>query len=241
MAVDSEFAAGQIACKANRFQEGLRLMTESLKVNPRIGRVQRQILADCFHRAVSGPRNSLLLLNPEIDAVQKRGLVQMVERLRIVQKLFQDAIVNFSNQFLEIIDVLLLPVATDATSMIFYTKLKGDYYRYLVEVKPEDQGNVGRAKACYETAMRSITDAVKLSDPIYLGLVLNYCVFQYEILGLKDEAIERAETAFGEGSRGMDELDPAEYTEAAIVLQLFKDNLSIWKEERGGEVQLPQK
>jgi 14-3-3 protein epsilon len=241
MAVDSEFAAGQIACKANRFQEGLRLMTESLKVNPRIGRLERQILAECFHRAVTGPRNSLLLLNPEIDAVQKQGLVQMVERLRIAQKSFQEAIVTFSNQFLEIINVLLLPVATDAISLIFYAKLKGDYYRYLVEVKPDDQGNVGRTKACYETAMRSVTDAVKVSDPIYLGLVLNYCVFQYKILGLKEEAIERAETAFGEGSRGMDELDPAEYTEAAIVLQLFKDNLSIWREGMGDEMPLPQK
>jgi 14-3-3 protein epsilon len=241
MTSDSEFVAGEIACQANRFQEGLRLITESLKVNPRIGRSERQILASCFHRAVAGPRASLLVLNPEIEAAHKRGLVQVVERLRIPQKSFQDAIISFSNQFLEVIDVFLLLVATDAISLIFYTKLKGDYYRYLVEVKPEDQGNVGRAKSCYETAMRSVSDAIKVSDPIYLGLVLNYCVFQYEVLGLKDEAIERAETAFGEGSRGMDELDPAEYTEAAIVLQHLKDNLSIWREEKGDDVPPPQK
>jgi 14-3-3 protein epsilon len=231
----SEFSAAEIAFKAGRYQEGIRFMTDVLKLNPRITPSQRESLSTCFHNAVKGPRDSLLYLATRIEELEKRGLSEIVEHLRITQRSFQDTIVSYSNTLLELIDVVLLPVTTDAIGILFYTKLKGDYYRYLAEIKPEDEGNVGRAKSCYEAALRAVTEDIKLADPIYLGLMLNYCVFQYEFLDLKEEAVERAEMAFNDGVKGLEDLEESEYGKAAMMLQLVRDNMLIWREDKRDE------
>jgi 14-3-3 protein epsilon len=235
MSVDTEFIAGEIAFKAKRYQEGIRFFTDAVKSNPRITPEQRESLAHCFHDAVKEPRDALRLLTKSIQDLERRGLPQVVEHLRIPQRSFEDTIASICNTLLEMVDVALLPVTTDPIAILFYTKLKGDYYRYLAELKPGDEGNSGRAKACYESALRSVSDEIRISDPVYLGLVLNYCVFQYEFMDMKDEAIERADTTFGDAVKALEELDEKEYGMATMLLQLLRDNITIWRDEKRDE------
>jgi 14-3-3 protein epsilon len=227
----SEFTAAEIAFKAGRITEAVRFMTEALKMNPRITPKQRESLALCFHNAVKHPRESVRTLTARIEELEKRGLPQVVEHLRIPLRSFQDTIISLSNTLLELIDVVLLPVTTDTIGVIFFAKLKGDYYRYLAEVKPEGDGNSGRAKSCYEAALRAVTDEVRTADPVYLALMLNYCVFQYEFLDLKEESIERADMTFNDGVKGLEELEEGDYATATMMLQLLRDNISVWRED----------
>ena len=71
----------------------------------------------------------------------------------------------------------------DAEAIVFYQKMKGDYYRYLGEfLKNADQKEV--IEKALESYKKATEEASKLmtTHPIRLGLALNFSVFYYEIL-----------------------------------------------------------
>jgi hypothetical protein len=232
------FVGAEVALKARLYHDAVRYLTDFCKQYPRVTREQSVLLSKAFHHAVAHPREAIRVLHAEAAAQIKQKHAALAEQFRSLAKPHETELSKYCHSLLELIDVSLLPVAGETTLIVFYTKLKGDYYRYLAEIPGSDRGNVSRAKNCYEQAMRSVGDDVKISDPIYLSLALNYSVFQWDFLNAKDEAIERAEGSFTEALRYMDELDEKEYQESAMLLQLLKDNVALWKEERGDDQEL---
>ena len=83
--------------------------------------------------------------------------------------------------------------------------------------------------------MEIATAELTKANPAYLGLALNYSVFLYEIIGQKQEAIDLADKSFKEAVDLLDELVEDEYSEATLILQLLKDNVTLWTEEQGQE------
>lgn len=83
----------------------------------------------------------------------------------------------------------------------------------------------------YKAAME---DAKKLrhTHPIKLGLALNFSVFYYEILGYPDIAVTHAKTAFDEALPDLDEVQEDEYADTASIMQLLRDNLTLWTSDR---------
>lgn len=78
---------------------------------------------------------------------------------------------------------LLTNQQNDAEAIVFYQKMKGDYYRYLGEfLKGADQKEV--IEKALESYKKATEEAGKLmtTHPIRLGLALNFSVFYYEIL-----------------------------------------------------------
>ena len=64
--------------------------------------------------------------------------------------------------------------------------MKADYYRYFSEYAQGDQYNEAssKAKQAYYEATEIATTNLKTTNPIRLGLALNYSVFQYEVISL---------------------------------------------------------
>jgi 14-3-3 protein epsilon len=64
-------------------------------------------------------------------------------------------------------------------AVVFYLKMKGDYYRYLAEFQVERAPNKEEVKsaveaaAAYESAMQMAVSELETTDPIRLGLALN--------------------------------------------------------------------
>lgn len=238
---NSAFQAGEIALKAKRYTEAIRLFSESIKDQPRITRPQRANLSLCYHRAVCIPRNALRIIKCEIEMNEKRKFSEIVQRFSVIKQTLEMEISKLCTSFIELIDTALLSVSDDAESVVFYTKLKGDYYRYLAEMRPDDDTSLMRAKHSYEAAMRTVGDEIKISDPIYLGLILNFAIFQYELLNMKEEAIDRLDGSFNEAVRYLEELEEHDYAEATMILELMRDNISIWREKRSEESDISQK
>ena len=69
---------------------------------------------------------------------------------------------------------------------------------------------------------------MKHTHPIKLGLALNYSVFYYEILSYPDLAVDRAKKAFDNAIADLDEMDEQEYPDSANIMQLLRDNLTLW-------------
>jgi 14-3-3 protein epsilon len=91
-----------------------------------------------------------------------------------------------------LIDRKLLPSASDAISKVFSEKLKGDDDGRLVEFKadPDRREGADKAIASYESALAIATAELGKAEPIYLGLIINYSLFLYEIIGQRTEAFE---------------------------------------------------
>ena len=70
-------------------------------------------------------------------------------------------------------------------------------------------------------------------NPIRLGLALNYSVFHYEVMNNHKKACELGEAALSEALEKIDDVDEETFRDAKSIIELLKENLSLWKEEDG--------
>ena len=136
---------------------------------------------------------------------------------------------------IELLDSVLIPNSTDDTeSNVFYLKMKGDYYRYLCEFLSgsDKTDNSDKALEAYEQAQKVASSNMKVTDPVRLGLALNFSVFHYEIRDEPKKACEMAKTSFNDAINEMEEPDQDEnYKDSTLILQLLKDNISLWTQD----------
>jgi len=131
--------------------------------------------------------------------------------------------------------LLKIPEKDDGSeARIFFLKMCGDYYRYLSEFKKEKDSQENAAKnykEAYDLAQKSLPE----THPTRLGLVLNYSVCCYEILGKKEEACTLAKEAFDNAIEKLDTLNDNSYKDSTLIMQLLRDNLTLWTSDENQE------
>jgi len=119
-------------------------------------------------------------------------------------------------------------------AQVFYLKMAGDYYRYLAEAVPGDENEKSSADY-YKRAFELSEKVLEPTHPIRLGLALNYSVCFYEILKDKKKACQLAKDAFDEAISKLDKLEEADYKDSTLIMQLLRDNLTLWTSTDGDE------
>lgn len=129
---------------------------------------------------------------------------------------------------------------------VFFIKMQADYHRYLAEFSTGDEKAeaVTNSRNKYKAAVEK-AQALGAAHPIKLGLMLNYSVFLYEIDEKTEEAVTTAKNAFDVAINGLGQsTDNSQYKDATLILQLIRDNLSLWtsakSEEQAGQPQQPE-
>jgi len=112
---------------------------------------------------------------------------------------------------------------------VFYLKMIGDYYRYLTEAFPTDDYKT-KCGNFYTDAMSIATEALAATHPTRLGLALNFSVCHYEILNQPKDACSLAKTAFDDAIEKLDALNDTSYRDSTLIMQLLRDNLTIWNQ-----------
>ena len=114
-------------------------------------------------------------------------------------------------------------------NLIFLLKMKADYYRYMCEYDKSDfkQESIQKAEEFYKKA-QEMAETLSPANPIRLGLMLNFSVFYYEVMEVKEKACDMARQSFDEGIAELEQIPESNYKEASMILQLFRDNLSLW-------------
>eukprot|EP01029_Cantina_marsupialis_P028362 TRINITY_DN776059_c0_g1_i1.p1 TRINITY_DN776059_c0_g1~~TRINITY_DN776059_c0_g1_i1.p1 ORF type:complete len:232 (-),score=74.13 TRINITY_DN776059_c0_g1_i1:125-820(-) len=128
----------------------------------------------------------------------------------------------------EILEVLNKVVAKDEEANVFYKKMAGDYHRYHAEFD-SDESILQNAKQSYQDATEIAEASLLATNPIRLGLALNFSVFYYEILNEHQKACELAKSAFDDAVTGLDSLPEESYRDATLIMQLLRDNLTLWR------------
>ena len=114
---------------------------------------------------------------------------------------------------------------------------KGDYFRYLAEFATgPDRLNAGEESlTAYKCASDIALDGLPPTNPIRLGLALNFSVFYYEILNSPDLACRLAKDAFDNAIAELDTLREDNYKDSTLIMQLLRDNLTLWTSDMQGE------
>ena len=94
------------------------------------------------------------------------------------------------------------------------------------------------------TILQNATDVAQTeltpTHPIRLGLALNFSVFYYEILNSPDRACHLAKQAFDDAIAELDSLSEESYRDSTLIMQLLRDNLTLWTSSEGGETDAAQ-
>jgi len=113
---------------------------------------------------------------------------------------------------------------------VFYLKMIGDYYRYLTEAFKTNEEYKKQCNEYYQKAMEMAEGKLEATHPTRLGLALNYSVCFYEILDMPKKACELAKSAFDEAIEKLDSLNDVSYKDSTLIMQLLRDNLTIWNQ-----------
>ena len=109
----------------------------------------------------------------------------------------------------------------------------GDYYRYIAENASKEALPALRDGALeyYEKATEVANTSLNACNPIRLGLALNFSVFHFEVMQNHAKACELGEKALSEALDKIDECDEETFRDAKSIIELLKENLSLWKED----------
>ena len=142
------------------------------------------------------------------------------------------------NQCLSIVNLVkdkCIRLAANSESKAFFLKMAGDYYRYIAESAQGDKLNEVKNGALeYYTQASEVSEKeLGACNPIRLGLALNFSVFYYEVMNNHKRACELGESALQSALDKIDECDEETFRDAKSIIELLKENLSLWKEEEG--------
>jgi 14-3-3 protein epsilon len=68
-------------------------------------------------------------------------------------------------------------------------------------------------------------------------LALNFSVFYYEILNSPDRACHLAKQAFDDAIAELDSLSEESYRDSTLIMQLLRDNLTLWTSSDGNDAE----
>ncbi|CAN8072792.1 unnamed protein product [Agarophyton chilense] len=237
----------KLAEQAERYDE---MVAEMSKValqtdseTPELSVEERNLLSVAYKNVIGSRRASWRIISSieqkeESMGHEKNASVNQEYRVSIEKELNQ-----ICDDILNLLDKNLIPSAQSGESKVFYYKMKGDYHRYVAEFSGGDarhksaQSSLDAYKAATDTAMTDLPP----THPIRLGLALNFSVFYYEILDAPDAACSLAKQAFDDAIAELDTLNEDSYKDSTLIMQLLRDNLTLWTsdlpEERNDQSQ----
>lgn len=71
-------------------------------------------------------------------------------------------------------------------------------------------------------------EKLQSTNPIMLGLALNFSVFYYEIENDSQKACDLAREAYNGAVNGFELLSENDYKDTTLIMQLLRDNLTLW-------------
>ncbi|KAK6932673.1 14-3-3 domain, partial [Dillenia turbinata] len=234
----------KLAEQAERYDEMVESMKKVAKLDVELTVEERNLLSVGYKNVVGARRASWRILSSIEQKEEAKGNEQNAKRIKEYRQKVELELSNICGDIMTVIDEHLIPSSTAGESSVFYYKMKGDYYRYLAEFKTGDDRKeaADQSLKAYQTASTTAESDLPPTHPIRLGLALNFSVFYYEIMNSPEKACHLAKQAFDEAISELDTLNEESYKDSTLIMQLLRDNLTLWTSdipEDGEEAQKP--
>ncbi|XP_065843531.1 14-3-3-like protein 2 [Oscarella lobularis] len=231
----------KVAEQAERYDDMAQAMKKVTEANANLSAEERNLLSVAYKNVVGARRSSWRVVS-SIEQKHEDAKRDLVQEYR---KKIDKELSEICNEVLNLLDNNLIPSAQESEEKVFYLKMKGDYYRYLAEVAIGDAKEkvVESSRKAYEEASKEASEegrGLAPTHPIRLGLALNYSVFFYEIANKADEACALAKKAFDDAITELDTLKDDSYKDSTLIMQLLRDNLTLWTSDQNDDEEAQQ-
>uniref|UniRef100_A0A0D6R0M4 14-3-3 domain-containing protein n=1 Tax=Araucaria cunninghamii TaxID=56994 RepID=A0A0D6R0M4_ARACU len=234
---ESKTFLARLCEQAERYDEMVNFMKEVANMGGELSVDERNLLSVAYKNVVGTRRASWRIISSIEQKEESKGSDKHVGTIRDYRQKIEAELERVCQDVLDVLDQALIPKAESGESKVFYHKMKGDYHRYLAEFASGDKRKTA-ATAAHE-AYKNATDVAQTeltpTHPIRLGLALNFSVFYYEILNSPDRACHLAKQAFDDAIAELDSLSEESYRDSTLIMQLLRDNLTLWTSSDGGE------
>lgn len=237
---DEQVQKAKLAEQAERYDDMAAAMKSVTEADVELSNEERNLLSVAYKNVVGARRSSWRVISSieqKSDSSDKKQKMAKEYREKVEKELK-----DICEDVLRLLDKFLIPKASNAESKVFYLKMKGDYYRYLAEVATGDTRNsvVESSQQAYQEAFELSKTKMTPTHPIRLGLALNFSVFFYEILNSPDKACQLAKQAFDDAIAELDTLNEDSYKDSTLIMQLLRDNLTLWTSDTQLDAEEPQ-
>jgi 14-3-3 protein epsilon len=224
-----------LAEQCNRFEDMMEFLDVMVKNKTEgLSSDERNLLSIAYKNTISLRRTAIrTLLAYEAKERKKEEsayLPFIVEYKSKVEKELEE----LCEKIIKNIDESLLSKASDDESKVFYHKMKADYYRYIAENIEAERKKIFADKSLvsYDAAMEA-AENLDITNPIRLGLALNFSVFYYEVIGDQDKACNIAKDIISKASEplGAVDADDEEHKDSISIINLLQENLNMWTSE----------
>lgn len=247
----------KIAEQAERYDDMAKAMQIVTKQGNELSNEERNLLSVAYKNVVGARRSSWRVIS-SIEQKTEGSSEKKLSMAREYRRAVETELRDICQKVLDLLENNLITKKAEdqpPESRVFYLKMKGDYYRYLAEVAGTDESQkkgpgeadkdslsdpakgpiVLKSKEAYTQAFEVAKDKMATTHPIRLGLALNFSVFYYEILNNPDEACKMAKTAFDDAIAELDTLNEDSYKDSTLIMQLLRDNLTLWTSDTQGD------
>ncbi|KAK2953463.1 putative 14-3-3 protein [Blattamonas nauphoetae] len=223
--------------QAERYEEMADSMKKVAKMNTEFSSEERNLFSVAYKNVIGTRRAAWRIISAVEQKEESRGETAKVEKIRAYRQKIEEELTKICNEIFDLIDNNLIPHAPTGESKVFFHKMKGDYCRYMAEYTTDDKRKeAGDKSLSAYTAASEIANAdLPPTNPIRLGLALNFSVFHYEILNNPEQACTMAKQAFDDAIAELDNLSEDSYKDTTLIMQLIRDNLTLWTSDAGDE------
>jgi len=226
----------KLAEQAERYDEMAAHMEAVGRAGKELSVEERNLLSVAYKNAVGSRRAAWRIVTSVEQKEKSKGNETEAKYAREFCTKVEQELQKICDTILELLDTGLISMATTGESKVFYIKMKADYFRYIAEFTIGDAKKKAaeNARLAYEEAQKVAAADLSVTNPIRLGLALNYSVFLYEVLSNPDEACKMARIAFEDAIAELDNVQEDSYKDSTLIMQLLRDNLTLWTSDQDG-------
>ena len=225
---DENIFLARVAEQAERFEDMVNFLGQVL--NEKAGDVsadERNLLSVAFKNLISGKRAACRT----IAAIEQNPKYsKFSDALATYKGTIEGQLTQDCETVIEMINTKVLAKDCQPEAKAFFVKMVGDYYRYIAENAKAD-----KLEEVKQKALKAYDEANEITlppcNPIKLGLALNFSVFHYEVMKNHSAACKLADEALQNALDKIDELEEDDFRDAKSIIELLKENLTLWKEE----------
>eukprot|EP00347_Sterkiella_histriomuscorum_P003614 403363612 len=224
----------RLAEQCERYDEMVEYASDFAKAgSEELSLEERNILSVAFKNVVGTRRAAWRVLSSIEKKENNKGNTSNVEKVKYYKSQIEEELTRVCQDILALLEQHLIPKCLQEEAQVFFQKMKGDYYRYIAEYAVAEKRNAAAQKALssYQEAHEIAQKSLQTTHPVKLGLALNFSVFYYEIMQNPEKACKMARDAFDEAIADLDNVQDEYYKDATLIMQLLRDNLTLWTSE----------
>jgi 14-3-3 protein epsilon len=231
--VEEQIFMARVAEQSERFRDMVDFLKPVIaEKGSALTQDERNLLSVAFKNLVSQQRTAIRT----ISAIEQNPkYTKFAGSMGDYKKRIEEELYRNCDDIIQTIRNSVLSKASEDEPRSFFLKMIGDYYRYIAESAKGDrlEKTKNDALSAYQEAQIISEKSLNACNSIRLGLALNFSVFHYEVMQNVTKACELGDKALQDALDRLDDCDEETFRDAQSIIELLRENLSLWKEEGG--------